>query len=258
MFDYIQYDGMTVELDLSLVKGGILNMGSPDEESFSTYTEKPQHMVWIRSFYMGRYPVTQAQWRTVASFPKVERDLDPDPSYFKGDYLPVEQVSWEDAIEFCSRLSAISGSGYRLPTEAEWEYACRARTHTAYNFGDEISSELVNYDYGGGHKKQTSPVGSFPPNSFGLYDMHGNVWEWCLDHWHDNYHGAPTDERAWLSPDLELGNRVIRGGSWTNNFYPVCRSASRYWFFQSISSSNIGFRVVSSIASYVVSDVVSE
>jgi hypothetical protein len=176
--------------------------------------------------------------------------LKPDPSRFKGDSRPVEQVSWNEAVEFCARLSAHTGRQYRLPTEAEWEYACRAGTTTPFYFGETISSDLANYDatitYGdgqeGGYQKQTTDVGCFPLSAFGLHDMHGNVWEWCQDHWHSNYEGAPTDGSAWLSND-ESEYRILRGGSWF--FYPrFCRSAYRFFNFPDFRYKNIGFRVV--------------
>jgi formylglycine-generating enzyme required for sulfatase activity len=156
--------------------------------------EKPQHQVTVQPFSMGKFQVTQVQWKAVATLTKVNRDLKPEPSKFKGDNRPVEQVSWYDAIEFCDRLSRKTGKPYRLPSEAEWEYACRAGTTTPFHFGETITSELANYNanytYGAGvkgiYREQTTPVGSFGvANSFGLYDMHGQVWEWCADHWHD-------------------------------------------------------------------------
>jgi len=170
---------------------------------------------------MGRYEVTQAQWRAAARLPKVNRDLVTDPSKFKGDNLPVEQVSWEDAVEFCERLSRATGRHYRLPTEAEWEYACRAGATTQFAFGETITPELVNYNgnypYGaaskGKFRKQPTPVGGLGiANAFGLFDMHGNVWEWCLDTWHENYNGAPSDGNVWEGGDTRY--RVVRGGSW--------------------------------------------
>ncbi|MFM6306961.1 MAG: formylglycine-generating enzyme family protein, partial [Dolichospermum sp.] len=222
-----------LELEMVLIPGGTFMMGSPKNEEGSINSEKPQHEVTIKPFLMGKYSVTQKQWRTVAALEKVNIDLASYPSYFEGDNRPVEQVSWHDAIEFCARLSNYTKKPYRLPTEAQWEYACRAGTTTPFHFGEIISTDLANYDgnytYGDGlkgvHRKGTTDVGFFPPNLFGLHDMHGNVWEWCQDDWHENYEGAPIDGSAWIS----LTNRkVLRGGSW--NYYPVlCRSASRNW-----------------------------
>lgn len=151
--------------------------------------------------------MTQAQWRAVAGLPKRQIDLNSDPSSFKGDNLPVEQVNWLEAVEFCDRLSQFTGRSYRLPSEAEWEYACRAATTTPFYFGETITTDLVNYNgnytYGsrpkGIYQEKTTVVGSFPPNAFGLYDMHGNLYEWCADPWHDNYNSAPTDGSVWES-----------------------------------------------------------
>jgi formylglycine-generating enzyme required for sulfatase activity len=156
----------------------------------------------------------------------------------------VEKISWLDAIEFCDRLSQLTGRLYRLPSEAEWEYACRAGTTTPFHFGETITTDLANYDgtddpdgkwsgsYGIGtkgiYRQETTPVGSFGvANAFGLYDMHGNVWEWCMDHWHENYEGAPVDGSAWIGPSAsEHASRLLRGGSWSNN-PRSCRSAFR-------------------------------
>ncbi|MFM7881761.1 MAG: formylglycine-generating enzyme family protein, partial [Microcystis panniformis] len=151
----------------------------------------------------------------------------------------VERVNWYQATEFCKRLSRETKREYRLPSEAEWEYACRAGTKTPFHFGETITADLANYL---AYKKQTTPVGQFPPNAFGLYDMHGNVWEWCADTWHDNYDGAPTDGSAWI----ENGNdnrSPLRGGSWYYN-PPFCRSAYRNYDFRRVSSFSLGFRVV--------------
>jgi formylglycine-generating enzyme required for sulfatase activity len=216
---------------------------------------------------MAKYPITQAQWRQVAGLPPVERSLDPDPSNFKGDNRPVERVSWEEAVEFCDRLSRLTGREYRLPSEAEWEYACRAGTTTPFHVGETLTTDLANYrgvdddsigwkgnyDQGpkGIYREETTEVGSFPPNAFGLYDMHGNVWEWCQDHWHDNYKGAPDDGSAWLFPEERKSEdkhtRVVRGGSWSH-FPWNCRSACRLHFPPDLRLSADGFRVVCSAA----------
>ena len=185
----------------------------------------------------------------VSSFPKIERDLDPEPNGLNGDDSPVEQVSWEEAVEFCQRLSKQTGKEYRLPTEAEWEYACRAGTTTLFHFGETITKELANYhasvtyanELSGEDRGETTPVGEFLPNAFGLYDMHGNVWEWCQDDWHDNYEGAPINCMAWVSG--AKNRKVIRGGSW-NGFPGLCRSAYRYYFNRGARLNHVGFRVV--------------
>ena len=221
-------------------------MGSNDDDN-----EKPQHEVNVPAFYMGKYEVTQAQWRAVASLPRVKIELKPNPSHFKRDDLPVEQVSWEDAVEFCARLSKATGRQYRLPSEAEWEYACRAGTRTPFAFGETITPELVNYDGNypyaqaskGMYREKTTPVGYMGvANAFGLYDMLGNVWEWCLDAWHDTYNNAPTDGSAWERAG-DPGKRVLRGGSWGNGALNS-RAANRSRDAPDVRGSDSGFRVV--------------
>ncbi|MGB3292505.1 MAG: SUMF1/EgtB/PvdO family nonheme iron enzyme [Phormidesmis sp.] len=237
-----------VLLGLVPIPGGTFQMGSPDGQGEDN--EKPQHPVTVPAFLMGRYEVTQAQWKAVSALPKVERDLVADPSRFKGVSRPVEKVSWDDAIEFCRRLSRYADREYRLPSEAEWEYACRAETTTPFHFGGTLTAVLANYNatatYSNGpkgkYREQTTEVGNFPANGFGLYDMHGNVWEWCLDHWHNNYGGAPTDGSVWLSSD-KTATRLLRGGSWFNN-PDYCRSAIRDGNARVDWDDDIGFRVV--------------
>jgi formylglycine-generating enzyme required for sulfatase activity len=237
-------------LDMILVEGGEFEMGSPKNEHERRYNEGPQHWVTVPTFFMGRYPVTQAQWRLVAGLPRLQQNLNPVPSYFKGETRPVETVSWHDAVEFCARLSAKTRRDYRLPSEAEWEYACRAGTETPFYFGQLLAPEVATYDrtYTYNSPKdefrgETTPVDYFGlANAWGLSDMHGNVWEWCHDHYHNSYEGAPTDGRAWLSGNLSE-NRVLRGGSL--GFTPKdCRSASRSHGNQRDSHNYIGFRVV--------------
>ena len=223
--------GNGIKLDMISIPGGKFMMGSPEGEGSND--EKPQHEVTVQAFYMGKYPITQAQYQEV---------MGNNPSHFKGDdQRPVEKVSWDDAVEFCKKLSKQTGKEYRLPTEAEWEYACRAGTATAYYFGENITKELANCIGSG-----TTAVGKYPPNVFGLYDMHGNVWEWCEDNWHDSYKGAPTDGKAWVSEDSN--NNVIRGGSWIND-PDSSRSAYRLYDARGDRIFNIGFRV-----GYVVSN----
>ena len=227
--------GEGVVLELVRVPEGRFQMGSPAGQGSDR--ERPQHEVTIPAFWMGKSPVTQAQWRAVSALPKVSQDLHADPSQFKGDDRPVEKVSWDDAVEFCQRLSLHSGREYRLPSEAEWEYACRAGTSTPFYFGDQLTPKQAQFNSG-----QTASVGSFPANSFGLHDMHGNVWEWCLDHWHKNYEGAPTDGSAWNKGD-EASLRPLRGGSWFDN-PDDCRSAIRGRYARDDRNGNVGFRVV--------------
>jgi formylglycine-generating enzyme required for sulfatase activity len=183
--EYLEDLSQGAILHMVAIPGDSFVMGAPESEGESQSSERPRHKVEIKPVLIGKYPVTQKQWRAVAALPQVDRKLDPNPSNFKGDDLPVEQVSWYGAIEFCARLSRKTQRDYRLPSEAEWEYACRARTTTPFYFGETITPDLVNYDsnypYGGApkgeYRQKTTPVGSFLPNQFGLYDMHGNVWE---------------------------------------------------------------------------------
>ncbi len=247
---YLEDLGNNIFLDVVAIPGNSFSMGSTESGD-----EQPVHEVQVAPFFLGKYPVTQAQWKAVAAFSKVKIDLDPDPSRFKGSDRPVERVSWWEAVEFCNRLSNKTNRTYRLPSEAEWEYACRAGTTTPFHFGEILIADLANYDatetYNsspkGKYRQETTPVGSFGgANAFGLYDMHGNVWEWCADHWHSNYDGAPTDGSAWLTENKNAG-RLLRGGSWFNN-PSFCRSAYRYYFNPDYRDLNIGFRVVCGLA----------
>jgi formylglycine-generating enzyme required for sulfatase activity len=250
-----------VILRLLPIPAGRFLMGSPPEEPERSSDEGPQREVRLQSFLMGQGPITQAQWRVVALWKppagqRWQRELKPEPSRFKGQpdrgQRPVENVSWEEAREFCRRLSQRTGRTYTLPSEAQWEYACRAGTKTPFAFGETISPELANYDgnysFGDGptgvSRGQTTPVGKFPGNAWGLQDMHGNVWEWCLDHWHENYEGAPIDGSAWLNKDLQQteAGRLLRGGAWFNS-PQLCRSAFRIGERPAISLNFVGFRV---------------
>ena len=242
--------GNGVILEMVAIKGGTLTMGSPKQEKYSNSHERPQHSVTVQPFLMGKFQVTQAQWRAIASLAQIQLSLDPNPSYFQGYNRPVERVSWYDALEFCARLSHKTGREYRLPSEAQWEYAARAGTRTPFHFGETVTTYLANYNGNylyasesrGKFRKQTTSVGSFSPNAFGLYDIHGNVWEWCTDHWHDNYQGAPTDASSWLyrSPNPW---RVIRGGSWHSA--PLsCRSSSRDKAMPNLKYETLSLRVV--------------
>jgi len=248
-----------VGLEMMRIPAGTFLMGSPEDELDRSPSEGPQHEVTVGTFFMGRMPVTQPQWQVVAELPPVERELNPEPSSFKGGIRPVENVSWYDAVEFCARLSKHSGREYRLPTEAEWEYACRAGTTTPFHFGETITTDLANYrgtddespkwsgSYGygpkGEYRGKTTPMDTFGVlNAFGLYDMHGNVWEWCQDYWHENYEGAPTDGSAWIEGGDE-SRRILRGGSWVD-VPRLCRSAFRLYITPDNASYVIGFRVV--------------
>ncbi len=241
--------GNEIELDMILVHGGNFLMGSPETEEEHRENEK-QHPVTVKTFFLGRYPVTQAQWRIVAeTYKQVNIKLKPNPSNFKGAKRPVEQVSWYEAQEFCDRLAQKTKRPYRLPTEAEWEYACRAGTTTPFYFGNTISIKLANYDgnytYANGvkgeYREKTTPVDHFKiANAWGPCDMHGNVWEWCQDH-SGNYEDTPKDGSAWLTGQSDAP-RVRRGGSWGT--YPgFCRSAYRGLNGPDNSNDYLGFRV---------------
>jgi formylglycine-generating enzyme required for sulfatase activity len=243
-----------IELEMILVQGGTFKMGSPETEAERNDDESPQHSVTVPPFFLGRYPITQQQWQIVAeTYPQVNLSLELKPSRFEGERCPVEQVSWYEAQEFCERLAKQTKRPYRLPTEAEWEYACRAGTETPFYFGNTLSTELANYNgnhtYGNGvtgeYREATTPVDHFQiANAWGLCDMHGNVWEWCQDHWHDNYQGAPRDGSAWVTDDSEA-RRVNRGGSWFN-LPRFCRSAYRFRVNPGLRDDYLGFRVACS------------
>jgi formylglycine-generating enzyme required for sulfatase activity len=196
--------------------------------------EMPQHRVDLQEFYLGKYPLTQEQYEAI---------MGNNPSYFKNNPKnPVENVSWNNAQEFCRKLSDKTKKNYRLPSEAEWEYACRAGTQTRYYFGDnaELLGEYAWY-YGNSGSK-THPVGQKKPNNWELYDMSGNVWEWCEDGWHENYQNAPTDGTAWNENYSVTNIRLLRGGSWGSN-PRNCRSACRD--SNGLLGSNFGVRVIS-------------
>jgi formylglycine-generating enzyme required for sulfatase activity len=228
-------------LEMVAIPGGTFMMGSPETEEERDDSESPQHRVTVAPFFMGKYPITQEQYEAV---------MGNNPSNFQGKKRPVEQVSWHDANEFCQILSQITGKTYRLPNEAEWEYACRAGTTTPFHFGETITTDVANYDGNytyasapkGVYRQKTTDVGSFPANNFGLYDLHGNVWEWCADIWHKNYNGAPSDGSLWESGG-DNTQRLLRGGSW--GYDPRnCRSASRLRVYPGFRLNGIGFRLV--------------
>ena len=243
-------------LELVAIPGGRFQMGSPKDEKGRDDDEE-QHWVTVPPFFMSKYQVTQAQWRYVAKMlPEIGRELDIDPAREKGPDNPIEQVSWLDVQEFCARVTVLAVRTCRLPSEAEWEYACRGGTTTPFHFGETISPEVANYDgnytYGKGKKGQyrekTIPVGSLKfANSFGLYDMHGNVWEWCEDDFHDNYEGAPVDGTAWKDASNDSRSKILRGGSWIGDPWN-CRSACRLRRSADHRYNHYGFRVVYSSA----------
>jgi len=224
-----------VTLEMVSLPAGQFLMGSPDSDSDASDDEKPPHQVKVNSFAIGKYPVTQAQYQAV---------MGTNPSHFKNNpQNPVEQVSWEDAQAFCQKLSQITGKTYRLLTEAEWEYACRAGTTTRYYFGDD-ANQLGDYAwYDGNSQNTTHPVGQKKPNAWGLYDMSGNVWEWCEDNWHDSYENAPKDGSAWIK-NGDDNRSLLRGGSWYSD-PDGCRSAYRVSNARRDDDSiSGGFRVV--------------
>jgi eukaryotic-like serine/threonine-protein kinase len=264
--------GNGVNLTMVKIPAGKFLMGQTKAERWDlirsydlTAQELPQHQVNISEFYLGQNLITQAQWLAIMGSNRSwwQAIINPNPSRFKGnDRLPVEQVSWLDAMNFCQKLSQKKKRTYRLPSEAEWEYACRAGTNTSFSFGDKITPTVVNY---GGNPytitenrifmnkansvnrfsaksrnlDKTTPVGSFPPNLFGLYDLHGNLSEWCLDEWADSYNGAPTDGSA---RKCDSERRLVRGGSWLDR-ESTCRSANRQSRAMSFRRCDIGFRV---------------
>ena len=271
--------GLGAGLDMVAIPAGSFTMGSPPGEPERQPDEGPQHDAVLAAFFIGASPVVQSQWAAVVSAhpDRINVNLDPSPSFFKGIDLPVESISWNEANEFCRRLAAITGRSYRLPSEAEWEYACRAGTLTPFSFGPTITPELANYcgaggavcgdsdgksvasdvynavRYGSGaygqgpvgiFRGKTTRPGTFPPNRFGLYDMHGNVWEYCLDKWIESYADAPADGTAYLSGPSD-SPRTLRGGSWSHN-PAICRSAYRDSLDPSLSGwqGRIGLRVV--------------
>ncbi|MFN6159205.1 MAG: SUMF1/EgtB/PvdO family nonheme iron enzyme [Dolichospermum sp.] len=238
---FVEDLGNGVKLEMVEIPAGTFYMGSPTYEMGRSDDEGPQHQVNVPSFFIGKYPLTQAQYQAI---------IGNNPAHFKGNNRPVECVSWKNAVNFCQKLSQKTGKNYKLPSEAQWEYACRAGTTTPFYFGESITPDLVNYDgryaYAnaptGQYREQTTDVGTFPPNAFGLYDMHGNVWEWCEDDWNENYINAPINGSALIS---RSDKKTLRGGSWC--FDPDdCRSACRATYGLVSDYNAFGFRVVCS------------
>jgi formylglycine-generating enzyme required for sulfatase activity len=260
-------DGTGAGPELVVLKAGRFQMGSPEHERKIAMAagaqqnwlarETPQHWVGIeRAFALGRYPVTVGEWRVFAEATGWQPEGEVDwaaPGFAQLDSHPVVGVSWNDAQRYLAWLSEVTGAHYRLPSEAEWEYACRAGTRTAFSFGDNIDTSLANYDgnftWNGGapgdYRRGTTPVTLFPPNPWGLHDMHGNVWEWVQDLMHDNYEGAPHDGSAWEEVSQRGGDRarrILRGGCWLYN-PRYLRSALRNAFSAVMSNDIVGFRV---------------
>jgi eukaryotic-like serine/threonine-protein kinase len=235
--------GNGISISMVKVPAGKFMMGSPEKEKDRVENESPQHQVTLKEFYMGQTEITQSQYQAI---------MGDNPAKFKGNNRPVEKVDWNQAKEFCRRLSIKTGKTYTLPSESQWEYACRAGTTTPFTFGETITSNVANYEgnYNGKESYRNEPKGvnraattdvmTFPPNAFGLYDMHGNVWEWCADTWNDTYEGAPTDGSVWLD---ESPNMLLRGGAWSER-PEICRSTSRIGNLPEIRVDAFGFRVV--------------
>jgi eukaryotic-like serine/threonine-protein kinase len=235
-----------VPLEMVYIPAGNFSMGctSPLGHQLEHQLVQPIHLVTLESFFIGKYHITQKQYLALMGI---------NPAYFKGnDRQPVEQVSWQDAMEFCRRLSELTNKNFTLPSESQWEYACRAGTDTKFYLGQKINSKLVNFDdfttgnsFRGGFLRRTAPVGTYPPNSWGLYDMHGNVRDWCLDTYHHSYIGAPSDGSAWIEVDLNdyddsWDYHSFRGGSW-NDTEEMCMSYQRG--FSTMRTRQNGFRV---------------
>ena len=231
--------GSGILLDMVVIPSGFFQMGSLPHHGEAD--EQPQHLVTIRSFLMGKYLITQGQWKAVmGKLPSCR---------FKGDNLPVERVSWDDAQKFCQTISHKTGRTYQLASETQWEYACRAGTSTPFSFGETMTVDVANFngehtfrdEPGGYYFHSTNEGGKFPPNALGLYDMHGNLWEWCADNWLDDYSSSPRDGSSYQNKDSRY--RVARGGSW-HEPPALCRSAARLQVLQSDADEFLGLRIV--------------
>ncbi len=248
--DYFEENlGSGISLKMVRVPGGKFTMGAADGEKEANENEYPQQTLILPEFWMGQYVITQAQWRA-AMGPKVinAKQTAYISNRVKKPLQPIENIFWTDAVDFCQKLSRQTRRDYRLPSNAQWEYACRAGAITPFHFGDTLTPTLANYngnytyDQGpkGIYREQTTEVGCFPPNAFGLYDMHGNVWEWCLDGWQSFEAGGSSEQAV---QRLSGQKKSLRGGSW---FYlPTnCRSAYHLTYPFHNRTDDIGFRVV--------------
>ncbi len=232
-------------LEMILVPGGTFLMGSPAREGYED--EHPQHEVQVPAFLLGRHPVTQAQWHAIMNWAPLYRSHGAD--------RPADRISWLDAVAFCRRLAKRTGHDYRLPSEAEWEYACRAGTTTPFFTGPTLTTAVANFnglhtyarEPAGVYRHESDAVASFPPNALGLHDMHGTVWEWCQDVWHSSYVNAPTDGSPW-EQDGSPHQHVLRGGSW-HEPPALCRSAVRLKLGAREAEDIIGFRVALTLSS---------
>jgi eukaryotic-like serine/threonine-protein kinase len=250
-FYYTENIGNNISIEMVYIPSGSYMMGSPvsnsddeDNGEIIRYRETPQRLVNIPAFYIAKYLTTQEQYQVIMA---------ENPSKFRGTKRPVEQVDWSTARQYCNNLERRTKKKYVLPSESQWEYACRAGTDTLFYCGDTINNDLANYNSKCRYKNQelgldipqTTDVDKFPPNSFGLYDVHGNVSEWCADLRSTTYQNAPTDERPWVHGDSwwsgwNDGDHMLRGGSWFSGL-DDCRSASRTSGLQ--IPSHVGFRV---------------
>jgi formylglycine-generating enzyme required for sulfatase activity len=239
--------GKRAILHMVQIPGASFTMGAPASDAGSSQFERPQRLVTVPPFYLGKYPVTIDQWRAVmGASPPAMKGL--NNKFRVSGRQPVVRVSCGEAEAFCAQLSRKTRRAYRLPTEAEWEYACRAGTASPFAFGETITQEVVNHDGEMlrllGKDCATTPVGSLGvANAFGLFDMHGNVWEWCRDYWHASYQDAPIDGSAWRR-DADKGTRVLRGGSWSAQARSCRAAARRFGGHPGVQSREIGFRVV--------------
>ena len=235
IIDLSSFEVNGIPCPMVYIEGGTFEMGSNERER-----EQPIHSVIVPSFYLGKFLVTQSLFENV---------MGKNPSHFQGITRPVEQVSWEDAELFISCLNEMTKHEFRLPTEAEWEYAARATTQSEFNTGDCISSTQANFDstvwfedcaVENVHLRETAAVKSYPSNQWELFDVHGNVWEWTEDCWNETYRDAPDDGSAWITGECDL--RVLRGGGWDDR--PVnLRSANRFWSDRVFDDINVGFRL---------------
>jgi formylglycine-generating enzyme required for sulfatase activity len=236
-YQYAESLGSGIQLIMVAIPGGSFRMGSL---LHSFPEERPPHWVVLPAFFLAQHPVTQSEWLSVMG--KLP------PCRFPGAHLPVDNLSYQDTQNFCHRLSQTTGKPYRLPSEAEWEYACCAGTVTPYSTGETITTGMANYcgehvyldEPRGLYRHITTPPGSFPPNSFGLEDMHGNLWEICADSWHPDYEGAPSGVEPWENGG-EAGFCVARGGSW-HEPPENCRSSVRLRTLKSERDDFYGFR----------------
>lgn len=230
----------SAEPEMVLIKGGCFNMGSPESEP-ERQSNETQHQVCVDDFYLGKYEVTQAQWQAI---------MGSNPLEFQGDNMPIEQVSYLDIQQFIARLNQQTNKTYRLPTEAQWEYAARAGTSTPFYTGDCIHTQQANYDGNsdynncgaktGVYKKSTVAVGSYPANAWGLYDMAGNVWEWTCSAYDENYGGS---EKQCFSNNDAKTYRVLRGGSWNVKEYGLRSAGRSYDTSDTRNSYGVGFRL---------------